>query len=165
MTPSERRDPDEPQPSREPSDSDVDAAFARIVAGWDRAGESGGQPAGDPGPMDDSTPTDALPRIDPDELDAPPPAAAPQPAFDEDDDHYVPPDPPPFPRPQPATVGALVLVVIGIVLIATPGVLGFSEQYGLPLGLLSITGAIVWLVACLRQGPPTDSGWDDGAQV
>lgn len=149
------REPDDPDRPREPTASDVDAAFAQIVASWqepppqwpsesDQSDLSGSDLSDR---YDDAAPTEEIPAVD------------------EDDDHFVPPEPPPLPRPQPATIGAVLLFALGIVLLAIPNMIGFSEQYGLPLGLLSITGAIVWLVARLRQGPPTDSGWDDGAQL
>jgi len=144
----DRRDPDDPDFRGEPTASDVEAAFAQIVAGWDEA---------PPQWPDDSAPTEEIPTTPAPEEPAPP--------VDEDDDHFVPPEPPPLPRPQPATIGAVLLFALGVVLLAIPNMIGFSEQYGLPLGLLSITGAIVWLVARLRHGPPTDSGWDDGAQL
>ena len=147
----ERRDPDDADPRREPTASDIDAAFAQIVAAWQDT----------PRWPDESAPTEEIPTAQSEPAQPP----APEPPVDEDDDHYVPPEPPPLPRPQPATVGAVLLFLLGIVLLAVPNMIGFSEQYGLPLGLLSITGAIVWLVARLRQGPPTDSGWDDGAQL
>jgi hypothetical protein len=85
--------------------------------------------------------------------------------YDDADDHFVPPEPPPVPRPQPATIGAAVLFLLGIVLLVAPWAIGFSSQYGLPLGLLAITGSLVWLGSRLRQGPPPDSGWDDGARL
>jgi hypothetical protein len=151
--PDDSERPREPAASDRASDeaSDVDAAFARIIAGWPEerpqwpaeGATDGTAPTGEPGTANDQ----------------------PAPPVDEDDDHFVPPEPPPLPRPQPATVGAVLLIALGIVLLAIPSMIGFSEQYGLPLGLLSITGAIVWLAARLRRGPPTDSGWDDGAQV
>jgi hypothetical protein len=132
--------------------SNVDAAFARIIAGW--SAEGAPEETTD-GITDGTTPIEKRGTTD----------DQPTPPVDEDDDHFVPPEPPPLPRPRPATIGAVLLIALGIVLLAVPSMIGFSEQYGLPLGLLSITGAIVWLVARLRQGPPTDSGWDDGAQI
>jgi hypothetical protein len=198
----ERREPDDPDPAREPTESDVDAAFAQIIAGWEvgsrpqwpqgSASDDGGQQpgvtgpggpggagatAGDPGLGSGFGP--AGPRrdrgFDPGglEADSEPTEEIPAAAdfagllepVDDEDDHFIPPEPPPLPRPQPATVGAVLLFALGIVLLTVPELIGLSDQYGLPLGLLSITGAIVWLVARLRQGPPTDSGWDDGAQL
>lgn len=166
MTPSERRDPDDPDSSGEPTASDVDLAFAQIISGWDEQArprwpaedaDDDDDDAREPQQelTDDATPTEELPTA----------PAGQWAAVDEEDDHFTPPEPPPFPRPQPATLGAVGLFLLGVLFLAAPGVIGFSEHYGLPLGLLSITGAIVWLAARLRQGPPTDSGWDDGAQV
>lgn len=173
----ERRDPDDPD-RREPTASDVDAAFAQIVAQWETRPE---WPADDPGRDDlglDGAPTEEIPPVRPGAHPMVHPAqpvhpakpiepsdSAGSPEAADDDDHFVPPDPPPLPRPQPATVGAGLLFVFGIAVMSIPGTLGLSEQYGLLVGLLCITGAIVWLVARLRQGPPTDSGWDDGAQL
>jgi len=170
----ERRDPDDPDVPGEPTSSDVDAAFAQIVAGWDAEGRSRWSD-------DDSAPTEEFPaaRGEPvtagpastpidDPIDDDPAVVDAAPVdeeFDDPDDHFVPPEPPPLPRPQPATVGAAALFLLGLVLLTVPWLIGFSSQYGLPLGLLSIAGSIVWLVARLREGPPTDSGWDDGAQL
>jgi hypothetical protein len=190
----ERRDPDDPDRHGEPTASDVDAAFALIIARWDEdrpawpaehpvedgasdtASDSASGTASDSAPdaasLDaaslDAASVDAA-SVDAASVDAAsteeiPTQSVAEPV-DDDDDHYVPPEPPPLPRPQPATVGAVLLFALGIVLLAFPNVIGLSDQYGLPLGLLAITGAIVWLVARLRQGPPTDSGWDDGAQL
>ena len=158
------REPDDPDRPPEPTASDVDAAFARIVAHWEdtpRWPSEGGSKEWPDGVEEAPTveiPTAAVTG----DAAATRDAAAP---VDEDDDHFVPPEPPPLPRPQPATVGAVLLFALGILLLTVPGVIGLTDQYGLPLGLLSMTGAIVWLVARLRQGPPTDSGWDDGAQL
>jgi hypothetical protein len=154
VTPAERRDPDE---------SDVDAAFAQIIAGWEDEAKPQ-WPAEEDVAVEDATPTEELPAAQLSPAAQEPEEEEPA-VVDADEDHFVPPEPPPLPRPQPATVGAVGLFLLGIVLLAIPNMIGFSEQYGLPLGLLSITGAIVWLAARLRQGPPTDSGWDDGAQV
>ena len=173
----ERRDPDDPDCPGEPTASDVDAAFAEIIARWQdgRPQWPSSHPVDDPR-VDDPRVDD--PKVDASRVDAPASAGAVDstpteeiPAqdltdlVDDDEDHFVPPEPPPLPRPQPATVGAALLFAVGVVLLAIPSVLGLSDQYGLPLGLLSVTGAIVWLVARLRKGPPADSGWDDGAQL
>ena len=137
------RDPDEPD---RPPDTDVDAAFAEIVAGWER--EHGHT----------EWPTEAPePAAEPDEVIEDEPL--------EDEGHFVPPEPPPLPRPQPQTIAAIALILLGIVLLAIPSLVGFSAEVSLALGLLAISGGIVWLIARLRQGPPTDSGWDDGAQL
>ena len=185
----ERRDPDEPDRHGEPTASDVDAAFAQIVARWNEdppqwpaghpvddpayggrpAGGYGGGPGGGSSGGSGGGSSGGLEGAFDPALEAAPTEEIPTQSFagplDDDDDHYVPPEPPPLPRPQPATVGAVLLFALGIVLLVSPGLVGMSDQYGLPLGMLSITGAIVWLVARLRKGPPTDSGWDDGARL
>lgn len=116
------REPDEPD--RRPDPSEVDTAFAEIVAWW--GGEA--------------------------------PTAA-------DEEHFVPPEPPPLPTLRPGTLGALLVLALGIVLVLAPGLLGLAERLGTPLGLLALAGGIAVLVLRLRQGPPTDSGWDDGARL
>lgn len=159
------REPDEPDRTPNDKQTDVDAAFAEIVAGWEQAHGRTEWP-GENGPegQDAAGETDlAVEPIEPD-----PPAETAdvedeEPA--EDEGHFVPPEPPPFPRPQPQTVGAGVLFALGLLLLIAPEKIGFSAQTGLVFGLLAISGSIVWLIARLRQGPPTDSGWDDGAQL
>lgn len=153
--------PDPPASGGTPrGDSEIDAEFERIVAGWEATGESRWrheppppEPVADAveEPAEEPEPSEVLAAHDAVELA-------------ESEDHYVPPEPPPFPRPTPAILGAAALVTLGIVLIAWPSLIGLSTRYGLPLGLISFSGAVVWLIAHLRQGPPED-GWDDGAQV
>jgi hypothetical protein len=135
--------------SQEPTDSEVDASFAALVAGWGQA-------------------TPAWPVV---ATPTPPPAATAEPepvvevAEDEDEGHFDPPEPPPVPAPHRATIGALALMALGVFLLVAPGVIGLSSATGFTLALLSITGGLAWLLARLRPGPPTDSGWDDGAQI
>jgi hypothetical protein len=78
-----------------------------------------------------------------------------------DDEHFVPPPPPPFPRFSRATVAALLSIIGGLVVLALQ-VDGGSLT---PLAILAIIGGVVSLVWHMRNGPPTDSGWDDGAVV
>jgi hypothetical protein len=82
-----------------------------------------------------------------------------------EDDHFVPPEPPPLPRMRPGTVVGVTLVVLGVLLLVVPGLLGLTPKIGTPLALIALTGGIGWLVLRIRQGPPPDSGWDDGAQL
>jgi hypothetical protein len=147
------RDPDEPD---RPPDTDVDAAFAQIVAGWEREHGHTKWPTDTPERAPEPAPE---PVTEPDEA----PEADDEPL--EDEGHFVPPEPPPLPRPQPQTIGAIALFLLGIALLAIPSLIGFSAEVSLALGLLAISGGIVWLIARLRKGPPTDSGWDDGAQL
>lgn len=83
---------------------------------------------------------------------------------DEDGDeaeHFVPPPPPPFPRLQPATVASIASIAFGLLILATQwdgGTFNF-------LGIIFVVGGVANLIYRMRQGPPTDSGWDDGAVV
>lgn len=151
------RDPDEPDRPPKDHETDVDTAFAEIVAGWEREHGPAQWPAEpDTEPVD---PVDAAydgPETGPVVIEIDPV---------DDEGHFVPPEPPPIPRPQPQTIGAGVLFALGLALLLIPDVLGFTARAGLILGLLAITGSIGWLFARLRKGPPTDSGWDDGAQL
>lgn len=148
------RDPDEPD---RPPDTDVDAAFAEIVAGWEREHGHTEWPATEPAESIESAaepepkPGEVLGTVDDDAV--------------EDEGHFVPPEPPPLPRPQPQTIGAIALFLFGVALLVVPSLIGFSVDASLALGLLAMSGSIAWLIARLRQGPPTDSGWDDGAQL
>ena len=78
-----------------------------------------------------------------------------------DEEHYEPPPPPPFPKLRSVTVAALVAIALGLVLLA------FNPDGGslIFLAIVAIAGGIASLVWNMRNGPPTDSGWDDGAVV
>jgi hypothetical protein len=130
------RDPEEPDRVPKEPETDIDAAFAEIVAGWEREHGHTEWPAD--GADAAGATADPAAEAEP-ELEDEPAAAA----IEED--------------PAEDELGLMLLVI--------PGVIGFSAQAGLIFGLLAISGGIVWLIARLRQGPPTDSGWDDGAQL
>jgi hypothetical protein len=83
----------------------------------------------------------------------------------DDEDHYVPPEPPPFPVLRASTIAALGLFVLGIVLLVAPGLFGLESRIGTPLSLVSLCAGVGWLILRMRNTPPPDSGWDDGAQV
>ncbi|HEX4654929.1 MAG TPA: hypothetical protein VH274_04225 [Mycobacteriales bacterium] len=78
-----------------------------------------------------------------------------------DEDHFEPPAPPPLPRLRRATLGALAVMAFGVLLIVT-NVDGGAFRI---VGLLALLGGGASLVWNMRKGPPTDSGWDDGAVV
>ncbi|HEX3786784.1 MAG TPA: hypothetical protein VHW44_02895 [Pseudonocardiaceae bacterium] len=161
---------------------DVDARFAEIIADLEREGLGAGLTEGADLPdafVDEPTATpEPEQKIEP----VTGPIAAPQedpaanPAWRSADvewdwasaseeEHYVPPEPPPLPRLRPGTIFGIVLMVIGILLFAAPGIIGLDSRIATPLGLVALAGGIGWLVLRMRQGPPPDSGWDDGAQI
>lgn len=155
---------------------DIDAAFAEIVAGLERDAplgrwpetEESGDDGGTPGPAPSHVvPADSpKPRAEPpsDEASGPrdwTPSEASEGA--EDEGHYEPPEPPPLPTPRPATLGGVILIGLGVVLLVVPGLLGLGSTVSLPLGLVAISGGISWLLLRMRQDPPPES--DDGAQL
>lgn len=90
--------------------------------------------------------------------------AAPEPddSFDPaEEDHYEPPPPPPFPRLRKATLSALTVIAFGLLLLVT-NLDGGSFRI---VAILAVVGGVASLVWNMRNGPPTDSGWDDGAVV
>jgi hypothetical protein len=153
-------DPDEPDRraggqhpgETEPADA-TDATFAEIVAGWRSEPDAPSWPAEDEATEGEATGRGLAAR-EPDQ----------SPALG-DDDHYMPPEPPPLPTLQPRTIGGLLVLAVGVLLLLAPGVLGLAERLALPLGLLTLTGGFGWLALGLRNGPPPDSGWDDGARL
>jgi len=106
-------------------------------------------------------------RLEPDRLEPGLFDAAPaRPPVLPDEDHFVPPEPPPLPPIGPPVMVGLALVGAGLLLLVSPGWLGVSEPYGLPLGLVAIAAGLGWLVLRLWPDPP-DAGErsrpDDGA--
>jgi hypothetical protein len=76
----------------------------------------------------------------------------------------VPPEPPPLPRLGLSSLLGLALLVVGVVLLAVPGLLGGPVGLGIVPGLLAMTAGLGWLVFGLRRGRdegPADT--DDGA--
>ena len=102
-------------------------------------------------------------RAEPDE----PLDPAPEPARDSGEDHFDPPEPPPFPTPRPRTVGGVLTLAVGVLLLVAPNLLGLGERVATPLGLFTLTAGISWLVIGLRPDPPPEGpeGCDDGARL
>ncbi|MEV6611974.1 hypothetical protein [Kutzneria sp. NPDC051319] len=154
----------------------VDAAFAEIVAGLERDGMGVRWPEDQPAARQDTSAAEETRPIEP---PSPPPAAAAPPmssgwrtadkewdwAAASDTEHYVPPEPPPFPRPRPLTVLAVVLILIGAVLLAFPGVIGLQSQVATPLAIIALTSGVGWLLLRMRHGPPPGSDDGSGAQL
>jgi hypothetical protein len=78
-----------------------------------------------------------------------------------DEDHFVPPQPPPLPRLRSVTLAAAAAIGLGLfVLVVNLD----GGTFRVP-AFVAIIGGAISLVWNMRQGPPTDSGWDDGAVV
>ncbi|SEQ68004.1 hypothetical protein SAMN05216188_104285 [Lentzea xinjiangensis] len=142
----------------------VDELFAEIVAGLERDGV--GKDWLD---LDEASPVAVRDeREAPDDTadDLPPePEDEPERRDRDDEDHYVPPEPPPFPALRASTFAALGLFVLGILLLVVPGLFGLQPSIGTPLSLVALCAGVGWLILRMRNTPPPDSGWDDGAQV
>jgi hypothetical protein len=78
-----------------------------------------------------------------------------------DQDHFVPPPPPPLPKFRQTTVLALAAMIGGIIILATQFDGGGFDW----IAIIMILGGAAALVWHMNDGPPTDSGWDDGAVV
>lgn len=82
-------------------------------------------------------------------------------AREADTEHYEPPAPPPIPRPSRRTVGALLLMVMGLALIIFPALLPAPYELIAVAGLGMLFGGGWMLIARMRRHP----GDDDGARV
>jgi hypothetical protein len=127
-----------------PRNVDEDAEWAGIVAAFEA--ENGRNVVDDPPSL------------------APPPEPHEVPILDRPDEHYEPPPPPPLPVPAPASLYAVLLVALGVLLVGAPGVLRLSSDVGLFLGVAAIAGGVAMLVSRMRDRPDDDDG-DDGAVV
>lgn len=85
-------------------------------------------------------------------------------AREADTEHYVPPEPPPMPRLRRRTVGALALIVMGLVLVVFPALLPASFELIAVLGALLILGGGALLATGIRRHH-ADDGWDDGSRI
>jgi hypothetical protein len=151
------REPDEPSGPDPAADE-----FEAIVAGWRREGAVPAWPGDDrPSTEPPRTPPFAVPPVD-----ATPVAPVHRPHEPERFEHFVPPEPPPLPRIGPPAAVGITLLVLGLTLVIAPGVVGISNVYGLPLGLLALASGLGWLVLRLWPAPPDERDEDDdGAQL
>ena len=91
-----------------------------------------------------------------------PPGGEPDPS----EEHFVPPAPPPVPRPSGASAYGIAAMVGGFTLLLVPTIAGDPVGPALMvIAIAAIVGGFATLVARMREGPPTDSGPDDGAVV
>lgn len=145
---------------------DIDAAFAEIVAGLEQDAPIAHWP-------EEQDPSTSAPHVDDQahRSDAPNTGAEDVAAGPrdwsaseeaEDEGHFEPPEPPPLPKPRVSTVGGIVLIALGILLLVVPGLAGLGSTFSLPLGLIAISAGIGWLLFRMRQGPPHS---EDGAQL
>jgi hypothetical protein len=156
------------------TETETDDVWAQIVAAWGTESDAPVPPWPVSEDVDDAKPTVAdeaatsrrlRRRSDPDLGDEALPAWL-EPEALEDDGHYVPPPPPPVPKVRRNTVGSLVALTVGLILVFAPNLVGQVQSVGLGIvGIALMVGGAGALVWHMRDAPPTDRGPDDGAVV
>ncbi|MER7500001.1 hypothetical protein AB0L05_19265 [Nonomuraea pusilla] len=83
---------------------------------------------------------------------------------DEDEGHYEPPPPPPLPKLDLPTKLAWVALFGGPAYLLVAAMASWQmEGWALFTAVAAFIGGFVALVVRMGDGPPNDSGWDDGA--
>ena len=172
-----------PTPTRaEPSQSEVDAEWAKIIAGFHTAPgtertdnaestENGERPRQTPPPPMPSAAditgitlnrrrTDA--PHDPSLLDGLDTFGTDVP--DDEEDRYIPPPPPPLPRLSKYAIIGVLGIVVGFILFLRPALLPIDPDLVTLIGFSAIVAGAVTLVWRLRSGDDDDE-FDDGAVV
>jgi hypothetical protein len=176
------RPPTPPAPPARPeaSQSEVDAEWAKIIAGFHTMpaempdfpeAESVERPRQTP-PMPSATDisgitlnrrrTDPQPASEPSLLDGLDTFGADTP--DDDEDRYIPPPPPPFPRISKYAIAGVLGIVVGFILFLRPTLLPVDRDLVTLIGFTAIVAGAVTLVWRLRSGEDDDD-FDDGAVV
>lgn len=83
---------------------------------------------------------------------------------DDEDERYIPPPPPPLPRISKYAVAGILGVVLGFVLFLFPSLLPIDPTFVTLIGFAAIVAGAVTLVWRLRSGDDDDD-FDDGAVV
>jgi hypothetical protein len=166
------------------SQRDVDAEWARIIAGyhtvspdptadvpWPAAeGLDPTRPASGAGTLPSAADFSGVSlnrrRTDPpsplDGLDPYAPGGAGE--DDDEDDRYVPPPPPPLPRISKYTVAGVLGIIVGFILFLRPTLLPIDKDLVTLIGFSAVIAGAVTLVWRLRSGDEDDD-YDDGAVV
>lgn len=141
-------------------ESPEDAAWQEIVARFDVPGAGEGTA---PWPDREAltqqpAPTPAVP--------APTDPRSWSPATDPADEHFIPPPPPPLPKLDPVAKGAWVALFGGPAYLVIALIAGWTLS-GLAafIAIAAFVGGFAVLVFRMGDGPPSDSGDDDGAVV
>jgi hypothetical protein len=158
------------------SQSDVDAEWAKIVAGFHTSVD----PQSTPWPEAEGItappePPPALPsaadisgiQLNRRRTDPQPPPPPPE-EFDDDDDddeRYNPPEPPPLPHISKYAIAGVIGVVLGFVLFIEPSLIPIDRDFVTLIGFSAVVAGAVTLVWRLRSGDEDDDDFDDGAVV
>ncbi|WP_327086037.1 hypothetical protein OIE66_27320 [Nonomuraea sp. NBC_01738] len=150
--------------------SDEDEVWRQIVASFNDTAER--DSADQPWPDSENVPDEPEPvrRV----VRAPEAEAAGAPVAETDDDddereegeegHYEPPPPPPLPKLDLTTKLAWVALFGGPAYLLVAAMAEWQmEGWALFTAVAAFIGGFVALVVRMGDGPPNDSGWDDGA--
>ncbi|RVX39383.1 hypothetical protein EDD27_1740 [Nonomuraea polychroma] len=145
--------------------SDEDEVWRQIVASFNDTAER--DSADQPWPDSENVPAEPTRRVvKPSEefeedLDDPEDK---QDDDEEDEGHFVPPPPPPLPKLDLPSKLAWVALFGGPAYLLVAAVLSWRmEGWALFTAVAAFIGGFVALVVRMGDGPPNDSGWDDGA--
>ncbi|WP_405084548.1 hypothetical protein [Microbispora sp. NBC_01389] len=149
---------DQPWPDRENVTEEPRPGVGNGVGNGSGDGSAGDDRDGAP---DGGDPDDAAGE-GPDEADG---RSAPV-AVSEDDDHYIPPPPPPLPQADAITRASWLALFGGPAYLLLAALLDWPRDGWIVFAAVAafIAGFVV-LVVRMGDGPPTDSGWDDGAVI
>ncbi|MEV6035218.1 hypothetical protein AB0L65_28955 [Nonomuraea sp. NPDC052116] len=146
--------------------SDEDEVWRQIVASFNDTAER--DSADQPWPDSENVPAEPTRRVvkpsEEPELDEDPYK---DPADDEeeaDEGHFEPPPPPPLPKLDLPTKLAWVALFGGPAYLLVAAMASWHmEGWALFTAVAAFIGGFVALVVRMGDGPPNDSGWDDGA--
>ncbi|GII01967.1 hypothetical protein [Planobispora takensis] len=156
--------------------SDEDEVWRQIVASFNDTAER--EPGDQPWPDSENLPAEPSRRVvrqpeesgrvlpDGDEPGDHAEVAAEREGAEDDEGHYVPPPPPPLPKTDATTKIAWLALFGGPAYLLVTAAAGWQlEGWALFTAVAAFIGGFVALVVRMGDGPPNDSGWDDGAVV
>ncbi|MBB5082598.1 hypothetical protein [Nonomuraea endophytica] len=149
--------------------SDEDEVWRQIVASFNETAER--DSADQPWPDSENVPEEPTRRVvRPPEFrevdtDLAEPEGETEPEREEEEEgHYVPPPPPPLPKLDLPTKLAWVALFGGPAYLLLAAMAEWEmEGWALFTAVAAFIGGFVALVVRMGDGPPNDSGWDDGA--
>lgn len=146
--------------------SDEDEVWRQIVASFNDTAER--DSADQPWPDSENVPAEPARRVvkpSEVELEDMEPEHEHEPEHDDDGEgHYTPPAPPPLPKVDVTTKVAWVALFGGPAYLLVAAMANWEMQgWALFVAVAAFIGGFVALVVRMGDGPPNDSGWDDGA--
>ncbi|MGI5292528.1 hypothetical protein ACQEVF_55785 [Nonomuraea polychroma] len=146
--------------------SDEDEVWRQIVASFNDTAER--DSADQPWPDSENVPAEPTRRVvkpsEEFEEDLDDPEDKQDDGEGEEEGHYVPPPPPPLPKLDLPSKLAWVALFGGPAYLLVAAVASWHmEGWALFTAVAAFIGGFVALVVRMGDGPPNDSGWDDGA--